>query len=97
MNNPTDIDKLRELAEIFWQFHNDRLKDPSITEMKPYIEQVQAHIAREVGEMLPSELKLESYESPYGRIVTDPTRISRTALMMLLNTQNTEQSLRAIG
>lgn len=41
-------DKVRDLAEILWQFHNDRLADPSINEMKPYIEPILALLKEEV-------------------------------------------------
>lgn len=33
---------IRMLVELFWKFHNDRLDDPSINEMKPYIEPILA-------------------------------------------------------
>ena len=29
-----------EIAELFWQFHNDRLDNPNLTEMKPYIQPI---------------------------------------------------------
>lgn len=32
--------EINELAELFWQFHNDRLADPNLTEMKPYIQPI---------------------------------------------------------
>lgn len=39
---------LQELAKILWQFHNARLDDPSITEMRPYIQPILALIHKEV-------------------------------------------------
>lgn len=42
------LNRVRELAEIFWKFHNDRLKDPSINEMKPYIQPVLDFIEAEL-------------------------------------------------
>ncbi len=48
---------VRMLAEVFWQFHNDRLADPSINEMKPYLDKVldwgkqqQKNILEQIGE-----------------------------------------------
>jgi len=32
--------EIRILAELFWEFHNARLKDPSINEMEPYIQPI---------------------------------------------------------
>lgn len=38
---PSDkVGELREIAELFWSFHNARLADPSINEMKPYIQPI---------------------------------------------------------
>ena len=34
----------RRLVEILWKFHNDRLKDPSIAELKPYIDELRAEV-----------------------------------------------------
>lgn len=42
-NQPPEIlsDKeLRQLSELFWRFHNDRLDDPTIKEMKPYTQPI---------------------------------------------------------
>lgn len=42
-NQPPELlsDKeLRQLSELFWRFHNDRLDDPTIKEMKPYIQPI---------------------------------------------------------
>lgn len=36
----------KEIAEIFWKFHNDRLANPELTEMKPYIEPVEQLLLR---------------------------------------------------
>ena len=50
---PTDI---HAIAEIFWQFHNDRLKDPSINEMKPYIQPILDMMAKNTRKALIKEL-----------------------------------------
>lgn len=39
-NKPLEDNQVREISQILWQFHNDRLKDPSINEMKPYIQPI---------------------------------------------------------
>lgn len=46
MDKKTD-ERVREIAEILWRFHNDRLADPSINEMKPYIQPILDIITKE--------------------------------------------------
>lgn len=33
---------ITKLSEVLWQFHNDRLKDPNLTDITPYIKRVQS-------------------------------------------------------
>lgn len=40
---------VRAIADILWQFHNDRLKDPSITDLAPYIRPIKQLMADEVA------------------------------------------------
>lgn len=41
----------REIAEILWRFHNDRLSNPNLKEMKPYIEQLDQVYKQELEEI----------------------------------------------
>jgi hypothetical protein len=43
----TDMHQLKQLSDLFWQFHNDRLNDPSLTDMTPYLQPVVKLIATE--------------------------------------------------
>lgn len=33
-------EQLRQLSDLFWQFHQDRLNNPELIEMKPYIQPI---------------------------------------------------------
>ena len=45
---PTD--QVRMISDLFWQFHNDRLKNHELTEMKPYIQSILDLISRNTTE-----------------------------------------------
>lgn len=67
--------KIRDLAEILWQFHNDRLADPSINEMKPYIEPILDLIQEEVrlGRVAENQTHLDrinNYKPKPGQLTT---------------------------
>ena len=51
-NNPKELEAIKQLSDLFWQFHNDRLADPSIKEMKPYIQPILDRIATERQEAI---------------------------------------------
>lgn len=40
------VEELRKLADLFWQFHNDRLTNPNLTEMKPYLKPIEKYVQR---------------------------------------------------
>ena len=54
----------RRLVEILWKFHNDRLKDPSIKEMKPYVDELRAEVDKARRENTQSIL--QAYRSSTG-------------------------------
>lgn len=51
------MDDIKQISDLFWKFHNDRLEDPSVKEMKPYIDPILARIERKVKEALLAEYK----------------------------------------
>lgn len=53
-------DELRKLADLFWQFHNDRLADPELTEMEPYVQPILDMVAQAERKARLDELHLFS-------------------------------------
>ena len=51
-NNNTNQDIIRTIVDTLWTFHNNRLKDSSIVEMKPYIQPI-------LDEVIPKSKLLE--------------------------------------
>lgn len=49
-NNREQQNLVRQLADILWQFHNDRLDDPSIKEMRLYINPVLTILDKQIVE-----------------------------------------------
>lgn len=43
MTNNTEQELLK-VSEAFWQFHNDRLANPNLTDMTPYLNVVEAYL-----------------------------------------------------
>lgn len=65
---------IKDIAEIFWQFHNDRLDDPSIKEMKPYIQPILDMIDSKVKEAGAVEMRSML---AYVNFMCDQTSLSR--------------------
>ncbi len=72
-SNKNDVDEVRELAELFWAFHNARLTDPSINDMTPYIQPVLAwhqsqlnQLKEELLSSMPTFKDLPQYEHDAG-------------------------------
>ena len=59
------------ICDLFWQFHNDRLADPSIKEMKPYIDPIQDYCTAQVIE----ELEWFKGQTPVGEDRTPGMRL----------------------
>lgn len=62
--------EVRAIADILWKFHNDRLDDPSIREMAPYILPIIAHTKQAKLDMLDRvESEKQSFQSPTKHVV----------------------------
>lgn len=55
---------IKDIAELFWAFHNARLDDPSIKEMKPYIQPILDLIDTKVKEAVNRATQPYNYQMP---------------------------------
>lgn len=72
MSNTDELkvtDDVRAITEILWSFHNDRLKDPSINEMKPYIQPMLDLIASQRNQIL--QEVIDELDSKLDDILSD--------------------------
>ena len=84
----------RRLVEILWKFHNDRLKDPSIKEMKPYIDELRAEVdkARREG----NNTKLETIKGYNQEKLQLIEELGRTNAQDVFKRSDIGQRLRAV-
>lgn len=73
MSNPYKQEQVRILCDLFWKFHNDRLNDPTINDMTPYVKPILKQINRGKIEELKQLLDITSRGDglPSGTYETD--------------------------
>lgn len=48
----TSLDTARMISDLMWKFHNDRLDNPNLIDMTPYIKPIQAYIKEQQANLL---------------------------------------------
>lgn len=59
-------EQLRQLSDLFWQFHQDRLNNPELIEMKPYIQPILNIFATFLASIELPEKQEETPKDVYG-------------------------------